>query len=84
MLQYVHHVHYVVHNRDAMVEYGSALVSTGREQQAMTLLAAHRKAAELLPTDGEMAKNERLRENKYLIDKGLKELGAPEPPPKDR
>ena len=21
MLQYVHHVHYVVHNRDAMVDY---------------------------------------------------------------
>ena len=29
-------------DRDAMVEYGSALVSTGREQQAITLLEAHR------------------------------------------
>jgi hypothetical protein len=32
-----------------------------------------------------MAKNERLRENyKYLIDKGLKELGPSDPPPKGR
>jgi hypothetical protein len=63
------------------VSLGQGLVVAGDRAGA---LAAYRKAAELLPADNEMAKNERLRENyKYLIDKGLKELGAPEPP-KDR
>jgi hypothetical protein len=61
---------------------GQALALTGDRAGA---LAAYRKAAELFPDDDEMAKNERLREGyKYLINKGLKELGAPVPPPKDR
>jgi len=58
------------------VSLGQALVVTGDRAGA---LAAYRKAAELFPDDDEMVKNERLREAyKYLIDKGLKELGAPE------
>ena len=61
---------------------GHGLVVTGDRAGA---LAAYRKAAELLPADDEMAKNERLRESyKYLIDKGLKELGPSDPPPKGR
>jgi hypothetical protein len=64
------------------VTLGEGLVATGDRAGA---LAAYRKAAELLPADEEMAKNERLRENyQYLIGKGLKELGSSEPPPKDR
>jgi Flp pilus assembly protein TadD len=63
------------------VSLGDGLVATGDRTGA---LAAYRKAAELFPADVEMSKNERLRENyKYLIDKGLKELGSSEPP-KDR
>jgi hypothetical protein len=63
------------------VSLGQALVVAGDRAGA---LAAYRKAAELFPDDDEMAKNERLRENyKYLIDKGLKELG-PSGPPNDR
>jgi hypothetical protein len=58
---------------------GQALGLTGDRAGA---LAAYRKAAELLPTD-EKAGNWR-EYYKSLIDKGLKELGAPEPPPKDR
>lgn len=58
---------------------GQALGLTGDRAGA---LAAYQKAAELLPTD-EKAGNWR-EHYKYLIDKGLKELGAPEPPPKDR
>jgi hypothetical protein len=58
---------------------GQALGQTGDRAGA---LAAYRKAAELLPTD-ETAGNWR-EHYKYLIDKGLKELGAAEPPPKDR
>jgi hypothetical protein len=47
-------------------------------------LSAYRKAADLLPNDEEMSKNERSREGyKYLIDKGLKELRPSEPPPKE-
>jgi hypothetical protein len=58
---------------------GEALVLTGDRAGA---LAAYRKAAELLPGD-ESAGN--LREGyKYRIDKGLKELGPSEPPPKER
>src|SRR5262249_25324706 len=57
---------------------GRALGQTGDGAGA---LAADRKAAELVPGDGT---TEGSRLNKYLIDKGLKELGAPEPPPKDR
>lgn len=61
---------------------GQALIHTGDQAGA---LAAYRKAAELLPNDDEMAKNESLREGyKYLIDKGLKDLGASELPPKER
>jgi hypothetical protein len=61
---------------------GQALVVAGDRAGA---LASYRKAAELLPADDEMAKYERLRENyQYPIDKGLKELGPPEPPPKNR
>jgi hypothetical protein len=64
------------------VSLGQALALAGDREGA---LAAYRKAAELFPKDDEMAKNERLREGyKYLIDKGLKELGPSEPPPKDR
>jgi Tetratricopeptide repeat len=64
------------------VSLGQALVVAGDRAGA---LAAYRKAAELLPNDDEMAKNEQLRENyKYLIDKGLKDLGSSEPPPKER
>jgi dienelactone hydrolase len=60
---------------------GQALAVTGDRAGA---LAAYRKAAELFPHD-ETINNERTREAyKYLINKGLKELGAPEPPPKDR
>jgi hypothetical protein len=58
---------------------GQALALSGDRAGA---LAAYRKAAELLPSDESAGNN---REGyKYLIDKGLKELGAPEPPPKDR
>jgi hypothetical protein len=61
---------------------GQALALTGDRAGAR---AAYRKAAELLPGDDEMAKNERLREHyQYLIDKGLKDLGSPEPPKKGR
>jgi hypothetical protein len=64
------------------VSLGQGLIVAGDRSGA---LAAYRKAAELFPHDGEMAKNERLREGyKYLIDKGLKDLGAPEPPKKKR
>jgi hypothetical protein len=58
---------------------GQALGLTGDREGA---LAAYRKAAELLPSS-EMEANWR-KHNQYLIDKGLKELGAPEPPPKER
>jgi tetratricopeptide (TPR) repeat protein len=57
---------------------GQALGQTGDWAGAR---AAYRKAAELLPGDGAAEGWRNL--NKYLIDKGLKELGAPEPPPKD-
>jgi cytochrome c-type biogenesis protein CcmH/NrfG len=60
------------------VSLGQALVVAGERPGA---LAAYRKAAKLFPDDDEMAKNERLRENyKYLIDKGLKELGSESAP----
>src|SRR5262249_14294261 len=58
---------------------GQALSLTGDREGAR---AAYRKAAELLAGD---KADERSREAyKYLIDKGLKELGPAEPPPKDR
>jgi hypothetical protein len=57
---------------------GEALTLTGDRAGAR---AAYRKAAELLPGD-ESASNNR-RAYKYLIEKGLKDLGPPEPP-KDR
>jgi cytochrome c-type biogenesis protein CcmH/NrfG len=58
---------------------GQALVLTGDRAGA---LAAYRKAAELLPGDESAG---RAREAyKYLIDKGLKELGPSGPPPNDR
>jgi dienelactone hydrolase len=61
---------------------GEALALTGDRLGALT---AYRKAAELFPDDDEMAKNERLREGyRYQIDKGLKDLGTSEPPPKGR
>jgi hypothetical protein len=42
-------------------------------------VAAYRKAAELFPRDDTL-NNDLVRQNyKYLIDKGLKELGAAEP-----
>jgi hypothetical protein len=56
---------------------GQALAVTGDRAGA---LAAYRKAAELFPHD-ETIDNERAREGyKYMIDKGLKDLGAAEPP----
>jgi hypothetical protein len=56
---------------------GQALALTGDREGAV---AAYRKATELLPGD---APSESWRNfNKYLIDKGLKELGASEPPKK--
>jgi tetratricopeptide (TPR) repeat protein len=58
---------------------GQALVLTGDRAGA---LAAYRKAAELLPGD-ESVGNAR-EAYKYLIDKGLKELGPSDPPPKGR
>jgi tetratricopeptide (TPR) repeat protein len=58
---------------------GQALILTGDRAGA---LAAYRKAAELLPGD-ESAGNAR-EAYKYLIDKGLKELGSSDPPPKGR
>ena len=57
---------------------GQALGQTGDRAGAR---AAYRKAAELLP--GDVSTEGWRNLNKYLIDKGLKELGAPEPPPKD-
>jgi hypothetical protein len=58
---------------------GQALGLTGDREGA---LAAYRKAAELLRTDKTAGT---WRENsKYLINKGLKELGEPETSPKDR
>jgi hypothetical protein len=59
---------------------GQALAVTGDRAGA---LAAYRKAAELFPHD-ETINNELARQNyKYMVDKGLKDLGAAEPP-KDR
>src|SRR5262245_4719155 len=57
---------------------GQALALTGDREGAV---AAYRKAAELLPGDGAAEGWKNL--NKYWIDKGLKELGQPEPPPKN-
>jgi tetratricopeptide (TPR) repeat protein len=55
---------------------GQALAVTGDRAGA---LAAYRKAAELFPHD-ETLDNELVRQNyKYLIDKGLKDLGRSEP-----
>jgi dienelactone hydrolase len=60
---------------------GQALAVTGDRAGA---LAAYRKAAELFPHD-ETINNELARQTyKYMIDKGLKDLGAAEPPPKGR
>lgn len=60
---------------------GQALAVTGDRAGA---LAAYRKAAVLYPHD-EIINNELARQNyKYLIDKGLTELGAAESLPKDR
>ena len=59
---------------------GQVLAVTGDRVGA---LAAYRKAAELFPHD-ETINNELVRQNyKYLIDKGLKDLGRSEPQ-KDR
>jgi hypothetical protein len=58
---------------------GQALTLTGDRAGAR---AAYRKAAELLPGD-KSAEGGR-EAYKFLINKGLKELGAPESPPKDR
>jgi hypothetical protein len=57
---------------------GQALAQTGDRVGAR---AAYRKAADLLPGDGPA---EWSRLTKYWIDKGLKDLGAPDPPPMDR
>src|SRR5262249_59959659 len=58
---------------------GQALALTGDRAGA---LAAYRKAAELLP--GDASAGGAREAYKYLIAKGLKELGATEPPPKGR
>jgi dienelactone hydrolase len=58
---------------------GQALALTGDRVGA---LAAYRKAAELLPGDESAGNNREIY--KYLIDKGLKDLGPSETPPKDR
>ena len=58
---------------------GQALGQTGDRDGAR---AAYRKAAELL--SGDKSAELGRQHYKYLIKKGLKELGAPEPPPKDR
>jgi hypothetical protein len=74
---------YVTKKYPKVVSYrvwlGQALGLTGDRQGA---LAAYRNAADLLRTD-ETTGNGR-EHNKYLINKGLKELGAPETSPKDR
>jgi tetratricopeptide (TPR) repeat protein len=56
---------------------GQALARTGDRAGA---LAAYRKAAELLPADKLVGDNREAY--KYLIDRGLKDLGSSEPPPK--
>jgi hypothetical protein len=59
---------------------GQALVVTGDRPAAV---AAYQKAAELFPHD-ETINNELARQNyKYMIDKGLRDLGGSEPKPKD-
>jgi tetratricopeptide (TPR) repeat protein len=58
---------------------GQTLGLTGDRKGAM---AAYRKAAELLPDDG--TDDAWRRNNKYLIEKGLKELETSELPPRDR
>jgi dienelactone hydrolase len=58
---------------------GQALGQTGDRAGAR---AAYRKAAELLPDDGAAEGWRNL--NKYLIDKGVKELGPSDAPPKGR
>jgi tetratricopeptide (TPR) repeat protein len=63
------------------IRLGEALALTGDRAGA---LAAYRKAAELFPHDESINTELARQNNKYLIDKGLKELGAPELPPKDR
>jgi pimeloyl-ACP methyl ester carboxylesterase len=61
---------------------GQALTVTGDRAGAR---AAYRKAAELLPGDKSLIGYERARDGyKYQIEKGLKDLGPPEPPTKDR
>jgi hypothetical protein len=61
---------------------GEGLAVVGERAGA---LAAYRKAAELLPADSEMAKNEKLRQDyTYLINKALKELGSSEAPKGER
>jgi hypothetical protein len=61
---------------------GQALALTGDRAGA---LAAYRKAAELHPGDQTMGNSGGAYKYMiYMIDKGLKELGAPEPPPQDR
>jgi len=66
-------------NSGYRVWLGQALALTGDRAGA---LAAYRKAAELLPDDNTVGTS---RDNyKYLIDKGLKDLGASEPPSKNR
>jgi tetratricopeptide (TPR) repeat protein len=58
---------------------GQALVLTGDRAGA---LAAYRKAAELLPGDESVGNSGEAY--KYLINKGLKDLGPSQLPPKDR
>jgi Flp pilus assembly protein TadD len=59
---------------------GQALTLTGDQAGAR---AAYRKAAELLPGDKSLIGYERARDGyKYMIDKGLKDLGPSEPPQK--
>jgi hypothetical protein len=61
------------------IRLGEALALTGDRAGA---LAAYRKAAELLPDDKTVGTSGEAY--KYMIDKGLKDVGPPEPPPKNR
>jgi dienelactone hydrolase len=61
------------------IRLAQALALTGNQKGA---LAAYHKAAELLP--GDKTAGKAAETWKYLIDKGLKELGPPGSPPTDR
>src|SRR5262249_34665999 len=76
-------LHYATKKYPSVASYqvwlGQALGLTGDQAGAV---AAYRKAAELLPADRSSEDWRNL--NKYLINKGMKELGASDPQPKKR